>query len=129
MSHVRRAKDLLLLVCTISVVFPQFGTNRLLSLPEESIVDLISRYDLETIARYDSAAFNGKADRVHNFAMPCSTMIPTVSEVATPDPGPAPFRRKPRFDDNVFIEEVVTNTPFKDYSYAIKNIKLRLLGL
>eukprot|EP00972_Heterocapsa_arctica_P091143 13448784-Heterocapsa_arctica.AAC.1 len=52
-------------------------------------------------------------------------MIPTVSEVATPDPGPAPFRRKPRFGDNVFIEEVVTNTPFKDYSYAIKKIRTK----
>eukprot|EP00972_Heterocapsa_arctica_P026108 3845749-Heterocapsa_arctica.AAC.1 len=99
MSHVRRAKDLLLLVRTLGVVFPQFGAHKL-SLPDESIVDLINRYDLEASARYDSAAINGKADGVHNFAMPCSTIIPTVPEVATPDPGLAPLRRKPRFDDN-----------------------------
>eukprot|EP00972_Heterocapsa_arctica_P053579 7892331-Heterocapsa_arctica.AAC.1 len=70
MSHDRKAKDLLLLMCTISVVFPQFGCHRSLSLPQESIVDLIHRYDFEAIARYDHAAINGEANRVHNFAMP-----------------------------------------------------------
>eukprot|EP00972_Heterocapsa_arctica_P103860 15306173-Heterocapsa_arctica.AAC.1 len=101
MSHVRRAKDLLLLVSIIGVAFPQFDIHKL-SLPGESIVDLINRYDSEAIARYDNAAINGKADRVYNFAMPCSIIIPTVPEVATPDLGPAPLRRKPRFDDNVY---------------------------
>eukprot|EP00972_Heterocapsa_arctica_P106676 15712123-Heterocapsa_arctica.AAC.1 len=40
MSHDHKAKDLLFLVCTIGVAFPQFGTHKL-SLPDESIVDLI----------------------------------------------------------------------------------------
>eukprot|EP00972_Heterocapsa_arctica_P001060 149836-Heterocapsa_arctica.AAC.1 len=77
MSHERRAKDLLLLVCTLSVVFSQFGTHKL-SLPDESIVDLLNRYDLEAIARCDFAAINGEADRVPNFAMPCNLVIRTV---------------------------------------------------
>eukprot|EP00972_Heterocapsa_arctica_P094552 13944042-Heterocapsa_arctica.AAC.1 len=71
MSYVRRAKDLLLLVCTLSVVSPQFGTHKL-SLPDESIADLITRYGLEAIARYDRATMIGEAGRVHSFAMPCS---------------------------------------------------------
>eukprot|EP00972_Heterocapsa_arctica_P068358 10099868-Heterocapsa_arctica.AAC.1 len=86
MSHDHKAKDLLLLMCTISVAFPQFGYHKSLSLPEESIVDLINRYDLEAIARYDYAAINGKADCVHNFAMPCNVVIQMS------DPGSSPPR-------------------------------------
>eukprot|EP00972_Heterocapsa_arctica_P022121 3254970-Heterocapsa_arctica.AAC.1 len=68
--------------------------------------------------------------------MPCKT-IPVVPEVIDFDPNiepvvywrapvdessktdSTPFRRKPRFDDNVFIEEVVVDTIVKDYRYAI----------
>eukprot|EP00972_Heterocapsa_arctica_P096239 14198903-Heterocapsa_arctica.AAC.1 len=57
--------------------------------------------------------------------MPCSAVIPTMSGVATPDPGLASFKRNIRFDDNVFIEEVVADAPFKDYSYAIKEIRTK----
>eukprot|EP00972_Heterocapsa_arctica_P070545 10421343-Heterocapsa_arctica.AAC.1 len=57
--------------------------------------------------------------------MPCYAIIPTVSGVATPDPGLTPCKRKVRFDDNVSIEEVVTDTPFKDYSYAIKTMRTK----
>eukprot|EP00972_Heterocapsa_arctica_P064334 9493905-Heterocapsa_arctica.AAC.1 len=79
------------LVCTLSVVFPQFGIHKL-SHPDESIADLMRRYDLDAIARYDCAAIHGEAGRAHSFAMPCNTIIPTVSGVATPDPGLAPFK-------------------------------------
>eukprot|EP00972_Heterocapsa_arctica_P046277 6826821-Heterocapsa_arctica.AAC.1 len=99
MSHVRRAKDLLLLVCTLSVVLPQFGIHKL-SLPDESIADLIGKYDSDATARYDCAAIIGEAGCVHSFAMPCNNIIPTVSGVATPDPGLTPFKRNIRFDDN-----------------------------
>eukprot|EP00972_Heterocapsa_arctica_P103981 15325109-Heterocapsa_arctica.AAC.1 len=71
MANVRRAKDLLLSICTLSVVFPQFGTHKL-SLPEESIADLINRYDLDAIARYDHDAIIGEAGCTRSFAMPCS---------------------------------------------------------
>eukprot|EP00972_Heterocapsa_arctica_P046057 6794477-Heterocapsa_arctica.AAC.1 len=40
LHHDRRAKDLPLLVCTLSVVFPQLGTHKPV-LPKESIADLI----------------------------------------------------------------------------------------
>eukprot|EP00972_Heterocapsa_arctica_P055303 8160332-Heterocapsa_arctica.AAC.1 len=40
LHHIRRAKDLALLVCILSVVFPQFGTHKSV-LPKESIADLI----------------------------------------------------------------------------------------
>eukprot|EP00972_Heterocapsa_arctica_P060589 8937825-Heterocapsa_arctica.AAC.1 len=48
-----------------------------------------------------------------------------MSGAAMPDPGLAPFKRKICFNDTVFIEEVVTNTPFKDYSHAIKKIRTK----
>eukprot|EP00972_Heterocapsa_arctica_P063843 9419635-Heterocapsa_arctica.AAC.1 len=69
--------------------------------------------------------------------MPCKRNIPVIPEVIDFDPDlePAinwrvptdepsnidsvPFRRKPRFDDNVFIEEVVVDTLVKDCRYAI----------
>eukprot|EP00972_Heterocapsa_arctica_P052378 7705313-Heterocapsa_arctica.AAC.1 len=126
MHRVRRAKDLLLLVNTLSVVFPQFGTHKSV-LPKESIADLIERYDLDVIAEYDRAAINGDADRVRHFAMPCNIIIPVIPKAATLDPGPVPFRRKPRCDDNVFIEEVVVDTPFQDYKYAISRVRKKPL--
>eukprot|EP00972_Heterocapsa_arctica_P051180 7523606-Heterocapsa_arctica.AAC.1 len=76
--------------------------------------------------------------------MPCKT-IPVVPEVIDFDANiePAinwrvpvdkssktdsiPFRRKPRFDHNVFIEEVVVDTMFKDYRYAISRERKRPL--
>eukprot|EP00972_Heterocapsa_arctica_P001694 243069-Heterocapsa_arctica.AAC.1 len=59
--------------------------------------------------------------------MPCNTIIPVIPKVETLDPCPAPFRRKPRSDDNVFIEEVVVETPFQDYRYAISRIRKKPL--
>eukprot|EP00972_Heterocapsa_arctica_P034357 5059757-Heterocapsa_arctica.AAC.1 len=104
LHNVRRAKDLPLLFV----------------LPKESIADLIERYDLDAIADYDRQAINGNADCVRHFAMPCNTIIPEVIDF-DPNQEPAinwrvptdessnidsvPFRRKPRFDDNVLIEE------------------------
>eukprot|EP00972_Heterocapsa_arctica_P018322 2705616-Heterocapsa_arctica.AAC.1 len=120
MSHDHKSKDLILLMFTIGVVFPQFGYHKSLSPPEESTVDLITRYDLEAIARYDNAAINGEANRVHNFAMPCNVVINMLA-------GTSSLRRKPRFDDNVFIEEVVVDILFKAYSYAIKKIRTKAL--
>eukprot|EP00972_Heterocapsa_arctica_P082205 12116793-Heterocapsa_arctica.AAC.1 len=104
LHYVRRAKDLPLLVCTLSVVFPQFGTHKSV-LPKESIADLIDRYDLDAIADCDHAAINGNIECVRHFAMPCKIIFPVVSAIATLDLGPVPFRRKPRFDDDVFIDE------------------------
>eukprot|EP00972_Heterocapsa_arctica_P036478 5368555-Heterocapsa_arctica.AAC.1 len=69
MNRVRRAKDLLFLVSTLSRFVPQFGTHKLV-LPEESIADFVERYDLEAIAECDRAAINGNADSVRHFAMP-----------------------------------------------------------
>eukprot|EP00972_Heterocapsa_arctica_P046876 6919552-Heterocapsa_arctica.AAC.1 len=84
------------------------------------------------MADYKRQAINGPTDCVRHFAMPCKT-FPVVPEVIYFDPNiePAinwrvpvdnssttdsvPFRRKPRFDDNVFIEEVVVDTIFTDY--------------
>eukprot|EP00972_Heterocapsa_arctica_P062978 9290690-Heterocapsa_arctica.AAC.1 len=59
--------------------------------------------------------------------MPCNNIIPVIPKVATLDPGPVPFRRKPRFDESVFIEEVVVDTPFQDYRYAISRIRKKPL--
>eukprot|EP00972_Heterocapsa_arctica_P052913 7788741-Heterocapsa_arctica.AAC.1 len=58
--------------------------------------------------------------------MPCNTIVPVIPKVATLDPGPVPFRRKPRFDGNVFIE-VVVDTPFQDYRYAISKVRTKPL--
>eukprot|EP00972_Heterocapsa_arctica_P063696 9399565-Heterocapsa_arctica.AAC.1 len=46
--------------------------------------------------------------------MPCSTITPTKS-----------YKRKIRFDDIVFIDEVVIDTPLVDYRYASKEIRKR----
>eukprot|EP00972_Heterocapsa_arctica_P083853 12356699-Heterocapsa_arctica.AAC.1 len=123
LHHVRRAKDLPLLVCLLSVVFQQFGARRSV-LTKESIADLIERYDLAALADYDRQAINGRPDCVRHFAAPCQTIIPEVKAL---EEDPEPFRRKPRFDDNVFIEETIVDFMVDDYRYAISRVRKRPL--
>eukprot|EP00972_Heterocapsa_arctica_P079293 11688501-Heterocapsa_arctica.AAC.1 len=100
MSHVRKTKYVLLLVCLWSAVFPQFGTHSLP--PVDSIATVIARYDVNV--------------ERSNMAMPC----PSVG-LRSPDK----VKRTIRFVDILpeDIEEVVVATPFKDYIYAIQEIK------
>eukprot|EP00972_Heterocapsa_arctica_P028464 4186232-Heterocapsa_arctica.AAC.1 len=70
----------------------------------------------------DRLAINGKADRTRHFAMPCSTVTnedssfdpniePAIKWIVREDKDlpldSEPLRRKPRFDDNIFVEESV----------------------
>eukprot|EP00972_Heterocapsa_arctica_P001732 247082-Heterocapsa_arctica.AAC.1 len=59
--------------------------------------------------------------------MPCNITPPDIPKVGTLDPAPVPSRRKPRFDDNVFIEEVVVENICQDYRYAISRVRKRAL--
>ena len=73
MSHVRRAKDLLLLICNLSLVFQHFGSHHSHS-PAENIMDVMSRYD-HKISRpgddYPRFVFRF-------LAMPCKVMRPCL---------------------------------------------------
>eukprot|EP00972_Heterocapsa_arctica_P008882 1303505-Heterocapsa_arctica.AAC.1 len=40
---------------------------------------------------------------------------------------PEPLRRKPRFDDHIFIEEVVVDVMFGHYKYAISRVRKKPL--
>eukprot|EP00972_Heterocapsa_arctica_P005673 837394-Heterocapsa_arctica.AAC.1 len=94
-----------------------FGIHKL-SPPDESIADLIDRYDCEAIARYERDVIIDEAGRAASFAMPCSPVAPVRL---------SPVKRTIRFDDNVFIEEVPNDTPFKDYRYARDKIRTKSL--
>eukprot|EP00972_Heterocapsa_arctica_P081178 11962773-Heterocapsa_arctica.AAC.1 len=109
LHHVRRAKELRLLACLLSVVFPQFGNYK-------SCHDLV----INSLTKRDRLAINGKTVCPRRFAMPCPTIKPADNDfdpniepvtkwVARVDKDlpadPDPLRRKPRFDDHIFIEE------------------------
>eukprot|EP00972_Heterocapsa_arctica_P091340 13476657-Heterocapsa_arctica.AAC.1 len=74
-------------------------------------------YDCEAIARYDCDAIIGEACRAASFAMPCGPVGPRRS---------SSVKRIIRFDDDVLIEQVPTDTPFKDYRYARDQIRTYL---
>eukprot|EP00972_Heterocapsa_arctica_P029095 4280622-Heterocapsa_arctica.AAC.1 len=99
MSKVRMTKDLLFLVCLVSMACPQFGSHRLPPLN-------INRFDNH--ARFDPVAIIGKGTRSVHLAKPCS---PVRSG------SPSSVKRTIRFVvlTSEDIEEVIVDTPFKDY--------------
>ena len=62
LHHVRRAKDIPLLACLLSVVFHRF-------MEYKSCHD----YVIDSLAIYERLAINGKSIRTRHFAMPCKT--------------------------------------------------------
>eukprot|EP00972_Heterocapsa_arctica_P047306 6979237-Heterocapsa_arctica.AAC.1 len=72
----------------------------------------------------DRLAINGKDNRARRFALPCSIVKreasssdsntePTIKWIVREDkdlpPDSEPNRRKPRFDDKIFVEEAVVD--------------------
>eukprot|EP00972_Heterocapsa_arctica_P055938 8250873-Heterocapsa_arctica.AAC.1 len=73
----------------------------------------------------DRLAINGKANRTCHLAMPCYNVTdedssfdpniePAIKWIVCEDkdlpPDSEPLRRKPRFDDNIFVEESVVES-------------------
>eukprot|EP00972_Heterocapsa_arctica_P082141 12107014-Heterocapsa_arctica.AAC.1 len=86
----------------------------------------------------DRLAINGKADRARHFAMPCTTKTredssfdpniePTIKWIVREDkdlhPDGEPHRRKPRFNDNIFVEEAVVDYIVDNYIYVISRVR------
>jgi hypothetical protein len=128
LHRVRRAKDLPLLACLLSVVFHRF-------MEYKSCHDHV----IDSLAIYERLASTGKSMRTRHFAMPCSTkkgnddfdtnVEPVVKWVLRVDkslpPDLEPLRRKPRFDDNIFVEEVVVDNIHENYIYAVSRVRKR----
>eukprot|EP00972_Heterocapsa_arctica_P036305 5342693-Heterocapsa_arctica.AAC.1 len=94
------------------------------------------------MAKRDRLAINGETDCARHFAMPCSTdkpedndfdlnIEPTIKLTVRADKDLPldlePLRRKPRFDGNIFIEEVVVDSMLDHYKYVISRARKRPL--